>query len=368
MVDAKRILIVCNSFFPVISPRAFRATELAKEFSRQGHSVKVITPFIEGVDYSSMSRLYDVEFKDLGRPRFQKPVARSNKLHILFVRLINRLLLLLLEFPDIQIVPLVVKALRDEDSYDLIISVAVPYPIHWGVARSRSVRHRIAETWVADCGDPYMGDRIDTFRKMFYLKYIEKWFCRKANYLTVPTFESIKGYYEEFHDKIKVIPQGFDFQDEKKPQEPYNIPISFAYAGNITPVVRDPRPFLDILSTLACDFKFIIYTKKVELLKDYERKLHDKLEIRDYIPRNELLPVLGSMDFLVNFDNNTEVHTPSKLIDYAIVGRPVLNITSSLDKSLINDFLSRDYSRAYIIQDIGQYDIKRVAQKFLELE
>ena len=32
----KRILIVAFSFYPIISPRSFRTTELAKELARQG--------------------------------------------------------------------------------------------------------------------------------------------------------------------------------------------------------------------------------------------------------------------------------------------------------------------------------------------
>ena len=103
------------------------------------------------------------------------------------------------------------------------------------------------------------------------------------------------------------------------------------------------------------------------MIKEYKEKLKEKLEIKDYIPRHELLPVLASMDFLVNFDNNTEVHTPSKLIDYAIVKRPVLNITSTIDKSLVTAFLARDYKDAYVIDNIDQYDIKDVAGKFLKL-
>jgi len=50
------------------------------------------------------------------------------------------------------------KILKYEKDYDLMISFAVPYPIHWGVAWSITKKHKISEVWVADCGDPYMGD------------------------------------------------------------------------------------------------------------------------------------------------------------------------------------------------------------------
>ncbi len=38
-----RLLLVSNAFYPEISPRSYRATELAREFCRQGHDVVVVT-------------------------------------------------------------------------------------------------------------------------------------------------------------------------------------------------------------------------------------------------------------------------------------------------------------------------------------
>ena len=45
MKKKKKILLVSNGFYPEISPRSYRATELAKEFYRQGHEVTVITKY-----------------------------------------------------------------------------------------------------------------------------------------------------------------------------------------------------------------------------------------------------------------------------------------------------------------------------------
>ena len=43
MDTKKRILLVSSGFYPEISPRSFRAAELAAEFVRQGHKVAVHT-------------------------------------------------------------------------------------------------------------------------------------------------------------------------------------------------------------------------------------------------------------------------------------------------------------------------------------
>lgn len=46
-----RILIVSGFFYPTNTPRAFRTTELAKEFARCGHEVTVMIPQ-NNYDYS----------------------------------------------------------------------------------------------------------------------------------------------------------------------------------------------------------------------------------------------------------------------------------------------------------------------------
>ena len=59
-----KILMIAYYFYPDITPRSFRAFELAKEFSRQGHSVTIILPQSEE-DYTELCKTY--KFKILFR-------------------------------------------------------------------------------------------------------------------------------------------------------------------------------------------------------------------------------------------------------------------------------------------------------------
>jgi Na+/pantothenate symporter len=62
------------------------------------------------------------------------------------------------------------------------------------------------------------------------------------------------------------------------------------------------------------------------------------------------------------------VQSPSKLIDYALVGKPILSVKSKeLDSILIDEFLSRNYENRFIVQGIEKYDIRNVCWKFLKL-
>jgi len=236
------------------------------------------------------------------------------------------------------------------------------------VAWARKQKHQIAGKWVADCGDPYMGDVVDTFRKPFYFKYLEKAFCRKADYITIPIEGAIDGYYREFHNKIRVIPQGFNIEIKRNGNSvPENSIPTFAYAGGFIPGVRDPGLLMEYLSSVDIPFRFLVFTNQPEILAGYTATLGDRLVVSSYIPRNELLKILEQMDFLINLDNNTTLNSPSKLIDYSIAGRPVLNITRDFRADDLHAFLNGNYARRMNLPDPEQFHITNIALKFLDL-
>lgn len=365
----KKILIVSRSFYPDNNPRAFRTTELVKEFVRQGHDVTLVFPY-KSEKHDVFLAQYKLNVINLGTPIF-KPIKidYSNKYVSLFARLIRRTFQLLIEYPDIGLMFQVKKQLNKLSDFDLLISIAVPYPIHWGTAWARNTKNKIAKIWVADCGDPFMGDRTDSFRKFFYFKYVEKWFMHKTDFVAI-TKETFKvNYYPEFHHKMVEIPQGFNFTEVKIHNKTVNnSPIRFGFAGTLIKDTRDPTKFLDFLCEVEIDFVFVLFTKSKNLVNPYKKVLKEKLVIKDYIPRLELLFELSKMDFLVNFEYDPKVQSPSKLIDYALTTRPILNITNSnFNKETIRHFLTKDYSGSFVVENLENYNIKNVTRRFLNL-
>jgi hypothetical protein len=83
----------------------------------------------------------------------------------------------------------------------------------------------------------------------------------------------------------------------------------------------------------------------------------------------ELIKVMSTMDFLVNLTNSLSEMVPSKLIDYSLSKRPILNISTHItgeEKKNLDAFLMRDYRNAYIVNNIERYDNKSVAKQFID--
>jgi hypothetical protein len=366
----KRILIITYGFYPVQSPRSYRATELAKEFSRQGHNVTVMTPYREGIE--DLIKEYPILIKSLGVLKWKIFNFKGfGLLGRLYNKAVNRLLPLLFEYPMIELYFKIRNALKiEKDEYDLLISIAVPYPVHWGVASVWNRKgNNISKTWVADCGDPYCLQENDTIRPPFYFSCIEKWFMQKTNYITVPTSTSYFGYFSMFHAKIKVIPQGFKFEDVKLKNRIEDGVIRFAYAGGFAVGRRDPTEILNFLTNLNQTFKFEfhIYTRHIKFVEEYV-KIDNRIKLHGFKPRLELLSELSQFDFMINLENFGEAQSPSKLIDYGIIKKPILSLKSfDLNYNLLNEFLKRDFSNSYSIEYLEGYRIENVVQQFLNL-
>lgn len=363
----KKIVIISKVIFPSQSPRSLRTTELAKGLAKIGHKVTLYA-VLGNYDYREFEQQHKICIKNIGETRFLNynssgPITRSR-----LTRNISNYLDYWTEFKNIEFIYSLRKILRKENNTDLLITIGGPHTIHWGVALYKAKnRSNFPKTWIADCGDPFMGNML--FKHPSYFKYIEKFFCKHADYITIPIESAKKAYYKDFHHKIKVIPQGFDF--DEIPIEiatPNNQKVTFIYAGVFYKGIRDPSKFLEYLNTVNQDFLFIIFTTTKKFLEPYMRSLGGKLIIMNYIPRSKLLKILSYADFLVNFENGTDIHSPSKLIDYALSGRPILSVNSRyLNKHNIDEFLNGNYKNKLIIDNLDQFDIKNVAANFLSL-
>ena len=372
-MDKKKILIVGRTFFPEQSPRSFRTTELAIELAKQGHEVHVLLPnnlknkIEAGFDHS-----IGIQFIYYGPLEWKVLEKSKNKWIGDWKRKLGRLLFLLFEYPNIEIYFKLPSTLKKMKGYDLMISIAVPHENHWAIAKVRTKSNPIAKVWVADCGDPFMTNVLETIAPPFYFGFLERNFLKKCDFVSVPTEGSIDAYDVKFKDKFKVIPQGFNFDAikivENKPQN--EIP-TFAYAGGVSNGgIRSLNLFIDVLIRQEKKFKFHIFSNNAEtVLKEKIKGCENSIVIHKPLDRVELIYELSKMDFLVNLDNGTHLNTPSKLIDYGLADRPILNINPlNPEKEIIMQFLAGDYSNQKRIENLERYNIKQVASQFLYID
>ena len=204
-MSKKKIIIVSHVLYPAQYPRAYRTTELAKELARQGHEV-VVYAALGNYDYKEFETEFNLTVKDFGRLNFEKLTSDGSRKRNFFDKILKRLFGNIALFPEIELMWKIPLALREEKMYDLIISVAVPYSIHFGCARAIEKNPDLTKKWIADCGDPFMGNK---FRKRpSYFLFLEKWFIRKVDWITVPIKDAIIAYPHEFKYKIKLFHRG----------------------------------------------------------------------------------------------------------------------------------------------------------------
>ncbi len=361
----KRILIITHFFYPRNVPRAFRAKELVTEFRNRGYQVDIIIG-----DYKQF-----VQHSEYNEKLFENQAVNSSKISKIFnSRVLSALKNAVNYFIGERYLltsgPYLYKSV-ELSQYDAVLSIGLPFYVNL-VTALKIKRHRKSEAvYIADWSDPFYNAKENHFAP--YFKRLQKIACSPFDYITIPT-ETAVQYFSEYiiKEKIRIIPQGFDFSKIKLYQYKENKKTTFAYAGIFYERIRNPEKFLEFLSNIDKDFIFVIYTIThgslfTDVLQKYKRILGEKLQIHDLIPREECIAKLSQMDFLINIENNTSNQIPSKLIDYALTGRPILSLKQdAIVKEKMIAFMNGDYSGATII-DLEQFNIKNVCNQFIDL-
>ena len=371
MSRKKKILILSRWYYPAKNPRAFRTTELVKELFRRGkYDITAVLPSFADLQDCAV----DVHFI----PTISVPAKCGKDGSVsLKDRVLERIRAVLRfivgDSPGNIIYPFrlyfVLRKLLRKDHYDVVMSISFPFYTHVAVALAMKCSS-FKSILIADCGDPFYVN--PSYKMAFYLKWVEKYFLGKFDYVTIPMDAARESYADYgIDDRIRIIPQGFaitQIADDTYRKNP--VPM-FCFAGVLYEKIRNPRYFLDYLLQLKQDFVFVVYALPdaftLQLLDEYKKKLGDRLEIREPLPREELVHVMATMEFVVNFDNENSNQKPSKLIDYAMSRRPILSFNSRTFKpKVFEEFLQGNYAGQEQI-DLSQYDIRNVVDKFEEL-
>ena len=359
-----KILIISNHAYPAQGPRAFRTTELSEQLVKMGHEVILYT--VHGkYDYTQYVKDTGVIRRDIN-PKFATAANDETKRYNHFDKFMFHFFHRLLMWPQCEFHFSVGKIIKENPNMDMLITIAYPHSIHSGAARAKKLYPEIfPKTWICDCGDPFMLNPFIKAPK--FMKRFEDMWCSKCDYIAVPTKESYKGYYERYWGKIRVIPQGFDFSKTPIAEYKKNVVPSFLFMGSIYPGVRDPHSFMDYLLKFNKPYKFIMMMR-TPLEEKYVKESNGQIEYITGKGREDVVWECSKADFLINVTNPSMVQTPSKLIDYGIAGRPVLDVTNDFsDASAFLKFYEGDYSGERKVDFLDNYRIENVARLFVEL-
>lgn len=392
MVDPKSILVVSNACYPELSPRAFRTAELVREFGRRGHKVTLLLPDreiyrldplnAEGVEVVFAKGGCEPSAPSSGGCGTKNGVKRENprslreRVRSLMPRWVQRAVLyfycheLFVKYNP----GLYERLLELEGPFDMLISISYPAAVHLAVSRAMKRNRALAgAVRVAEFSDPPF--RGDIARNVFpaYYGYMKRW-ARQFDYFTIPVEKALPCYTPYMpSERIRIIPQGFDLNAvQRKPYAPHGRP-TFAYAGRFYERIRDPRFFFDFLEGLDVDFRFELYINHLDetfarMIDRVRQRAKGEIVLNAPLPRERLIEELSGMDFVINFDNTTANATPSKLIDYALSGRSVFSFNEhTFDPEVFRRVLAGDYSSRIRDIDLSRYDIRNVADRFLEL-
>lgn len=365
------IAILTGHFTPEIHPRAFRSFELAKELSREGNAVTVYSlSSFEDFDYTAIEKQFNIKIIHLNLYKRSCSIKKQRSKASKIVKAMTDYFLAGRLFQNAYAISRRISTSLSH--FDVVISISTPFMNLYGAALCRK-RKTVAgkQLYIADSGDPFY--RSKQTKRAWYFYFIEKNIYKQYDYLSIPEKSAMPAYTGLLDEKkIVIIPQGFDLNSIKLPSYERNSICTFSYSGVFYMDIRNPKFLFDYLEGLDIEFIFNVYMRYedeiiTQLISSYSEKTRKKIHLFYAIQRQDLLVELSKSDFLINFENTVTTQVPSKLIDYAIVGRPILSCNSdTFSPELLDKFLQGNYEDQLII-DKNKYDIKTVTKQFLDL-
>lgn len=368
-----RFLIVSNLYAPDRAPRAYRWTAIAEHWAAQGHEVHVVAAWKSGDE--AFENLNGVRVHRVGgrlgqrlrgllgrRPHGSGPAtgtanqpARRPGLALRLAKGVYDLTWKRLFWPDYSCLwyfPARKKtaSLLAEGHWNALITVSHPFTGHliglWAKA------HHPDLTWIADTGDPFSFFHeipLNNHRLYAGLNHrAEAAVLARADRLCV-TVESCRDAYAEAFPGLgrpAVIPPLLSLPPLPPAGRRLGSGLHLVYIGTLYRAIRNPAWLLDLVAGLVrdgLDLHLHLFGDINDCTAEVEagaQALGARLHVHGSVPRPRVAEALAGADVLVNLGNSTPHQLPSKLVEYAAAGKPVLNLSPAVDDTSAN-FLAR---------------------------
>jgi glycosyltransferase involved in cell wall biosynthesis len=343
----KRLLVISASYAPALNARAFRWTSLAEHFAAQGCEVDVVTK-PHGDAPACGVHIHRVGFRsaEAARARAARDPAGQS---------VARRMWRALYWPDSDCVwywPARQESVRlaRERRYHAIVSVSPSFTavLIGRAALAANPRAR----WLIDLGDPFSLDTGIAFNNRALYAGLnartERAAFAQAHAVTVTTPQTAGRYAEAFPEsaaKIHVIPPLLSVPAAGADAAAFapGTARRFVYIGTLYRQLREPGFLLQLFERLlAADpgrYELHLFGEAQAFaaeLEDWRARLRGALHVHGVVPRETVVRAVADADLLVNIGNTTRDQLPSKVVEYAASGRPILNLARHADDSSVS--------------------------------
>lgn len=390
-----RILIVSWLYEPHETPRALRWGSLAREFVRQGHTVEVVTSCHSGSPDRESSPGIEVHRVGGGgfeaARRFIKPAAATSvarrsvpagvrRMAGCAARAAYEATIKRCYWPDKACIwyPIALshatRLLRSKP-FDLLITVSLPFTSHLvGYALHKRFP---AIRWLADIGDPFacQEDSAPNNHALFgRLNRVWEQRVLASATVSVVTNQAMRNTYARLYpgsgERIISAPPLLSIgETHRRSCGKETGPKKLLFLGTLYRSIRNPAFLLRVFQRMEQEFGALFELHFMGDPGDCEPELQwagDRLGKTVFLhglqPRRTALQALADADFAINIGNQTTYQLPSKLVEYAALGKPILNFTKIAGDSS-EEFLA-DYPSALHLREtakaIGEADWRRL--------
>jgi glycosyltransferase involved in cell wall biosynthesis len=373
-----RILIITHSYAPLISPRAFRWSAIAEYWAKQGHHVDVVCAWrpgllereiLKGVNIyrtgggvaeliKGRFSIKTISIKTPGNRQISDDIGLRGKA-VRLVKYIHDHTWTKLYWPDYACMwyfPAAKKAVQlfVKNHYDSLITVSIPFTGHLvGLNLKKKYPHI---QWVVDIGDPFCFlDQTPTNNHKLYEKLnykCEGGIFNHADAISVTTKPTLEKYSQLFPDnayKICVIPPLLSHANDNADATPIfsqDQKLRMVFIGTLYKNIRSPDYLLflfsKLLNTDIGDRLELHFFGNVNDCSDsfnkYQGLLGTKMFLYGQVSSEKAIQAMKESDILINIGNSTSYQLPSKVVEYAATGNPVLNLIRTTHDSSISFF------------------------------
>jgi glycosyltransferase involved in cell wall biosynthesis len=364
-----KLLVVSYAYAPALNPRAFRWTAVAEALAARGHQVDVLAqglpdaPDHEMRNGVSVHRVGGSVGEGLRRRLAHAPAAHApasaeadaapasrGGARALARRVYDRTWKRLY-WPDYACLwyPAAVRHARTllhAGEYDRLVSISHPFTGHWVGAALKDERPDLP--WLVDVGDPFafiQGTPVNNARLYRSRNYrAERRVLRGASVVSVTTEPTRARYAQAFPEsaaKLVVVPPLLSpasagaANGRFLPDAPGRVRMVFV--GTLYRDLRSPEPLLRLFQSLlqteagaGLELHFVgMLNGCEEVLAPYAGMMGERIFCHGAVPRDRALRAMHDADVLVNLGNASGYQLPSKVVEYAATGRPVLNLAGA---------------------------------------